>query len=99
MHFPDTPGLALSKQKKQNPVLKLLMTFLVHLNTSLHFLLQVFIYLCYYSNIPLNQDAGNEFNPKNKYIKDIVIKKYGIHMYIMRGRTKGSIGKFFMVTL
>jgi len=41
------------------------------------------------------KDAGNEFNPKNKYIKEVVIKKFGIHMYIMKGRTKGSIGKFY----
>ena len=36
-----------------------------------------------------------EFNPKNKYIKQILIDKYGVKMYQMRGRTKGSIGKIF----
>ena len=40
-----------------------------------------------------NQDAGNEFNPKNKHIKNILIDKYNMKMYIMKGRTKGSIGK------
>lgn len=29
---------------------------------------------------------------KNKYIKAVLIQKYGLKMYIMKGRTKGSIG-------
>ena len=43
-----------------------------------------------------SKDAGNEFNPKNKHIKSVLIDKYGIKMYIMKGRTKGSIGKLYI---
>ena len=44
-------------------------------------------------------DQGNEFMAKNQYIKRVLIDKYKMNIYPMRGRTKGSIVERYNRTL
>ena len=40
-----------------------------------------------------------KFTVKNPYIKKVLVDKYGMHVYTMSGRTKGSIVERFNRTL
>ena len=52
-----------------------------------------------YSPVFFTSDQGNEFMAKNQYIKRILVDKYKMNVYPMKGRTKGSIVERYNRTL
>ena len=46
-----------------------------------------------------SSDQGNEFNEKNQHIRSILVDKYHMHIFTMKGLTKGSIVERFNRTL